>query len=422
MLHLCCTQNEKNKRMASVKVKLKKDKILKDGTHPIIIQVIHNRKRKIFYLGYSASEAQWDINKNQPQKNHRDSSLIKSKIKNTLLEIKSIILDFENKKQKFTLDDIEKNFRNKPNESSFYKYCEDLINSLKKAGKIGNASVYQSCLDSIKDFTKGKDIALTELDYSFVKKYQRYLEQKETILYEGTEKETKKKLTTNGISFYLRTLRAIINKAIKESLIEETSYPFKNITIKSQKTRKRAVNKDIIKMVEEMTVQENLQMYKDLFMFSFYNRGMNFVDMAFLKVNNIKNGRLEYTRQKTGQQFSIKITDKARVIMEKYNDLRNPDSYIFPIIYRRGKEYLDYRNAMRLMNKKLKKISDLLKLDVPLTTYVSRHSWATIAKRSGISTAVISEGLGHESEETTQVYLDSFENDILDDANDQIIN
>ena len=176
-------------------------------------------------------------------------------------------------------------------------------------------------------------------------------------------------------------------------------------------------------MVEELDVskEENLQFWKDLFMFSFYNRGMNFVDMAFLKVKNIENARLNYTRQKTGQQFSIKITEKARVIIDRYNDLKDPESYVFPIIYRKGKEYMDYRNAMRLMNKKLKKISNLLKLDVPLTTYVSRHSWATIAKRSGIATAVISEGLGHESEETTQVYLDSFENNVLDDANDLII-
>jgi integrase len=144
--------------------------------------------------------------------------------------------------------------------------------------------------------------------------------------------------------------------------------------------------------------------------------------LAFLKVKNIETGRLNYTRQKTGQQFSIKVTDKSKAIIDKYSNLKEPESYIFPIIYRKGKEYLDYRNAMRLMNKKLKKISDLLKLDVPLTTYVSRHSWATIAKKSGIATAVISEGLGHESEETTQVYLDSFENDVLDDANERIIN
>jgi len=230
-------------------------------------------------------------------------------------------------------------------------------------------------------------------------------------------------LAVNSRAVYLRQLRAIINKAIKLELYDEENYPFKNISIKTQKTRKRAVNKDVIKLVEELDVsmESNLQLYKDLFMFSFYNRGMNFVDMAYLKVSNIENDRIEYTRQKTGQQFSIKITDKAKEIINRYNDLKEKDSYIFPIIYRKGKEYLDYRNAMRLMIKKLKKISELLNLDVPLTTYVTRHSWATIAKRSGVATAIISEGLGHTTEEITQVYLDSFENDVLDDANELII-
>ncbi len=409
--------------MASIKVILYGHKTLKDGSHPIIIQIIKDRKRKTISTGRSALTSQWNDRTNLPNSKHPNQQLLISRIKRIKADITDVILTLENKKKEFTVSDIVMSYQNKKTDITFNNYSAKLIDTLKKAGKNGNAIVYQSCLESINDFTKNKDIRIDEIDYLFIKRYIEYLEQKETILYKGTEKETKKKLTTNGISFYLRTLRAIINKAIKEDLIEESSYPFKNISIKTQKTRKRAVNKDVIKMVEELDVskEDNLQLYKDLFMFSFYNRGMNFVDMAYLKVENIEGVRLIYTRQKTGQQFSIKITDKAKAIIDKYNNLKVPESYIFPIIYRKDKEYLDYRNAMRLMNKKLKKISELLKLDVPLTTYVTRHSWATIAKKQGISTAVISEGLGHESEETTQVYLDSFENDVLDHANELII-
>ena len=265
-----------------------------------------------------------------------------------------------------------------------------------------------------------KKISDFEIDFHAVNGYREFLLKR---VFVSKKKKVEKKLSTNTISIYLRTLRAIINKALNDGLIDESQYPFKKISIKSEKTRKRAVNKEVIKMVEDLDVskEKNLQLYKDLFMFSFYNRGMNFVDMAFLKVRNFEGGRLNYTRQKTGQQFSIKITDKSKSIIGRYSDLKDSDAYIFPIIFRKGKEYLDYRNAMRLMNKKLKKISKLLKLETPLTTYVSRHSWATIAKRSGISTAIISEGLGHTTEEITQVYLDSFENEVLDDANEPII-
>ena len=330
-----------------------------------------------------------------------------------------IDLKLENKGKNYTAEDILNDFKHKATDKTFNGYCTDLVSSFKEQGKNGNAIVYQSTLDSFKGFAKLKNYQLSELDYNTIKGYQEYLSKKVNI---SKDKKTEKKLTPNGISFYLRTLRAIINRAIKEGLIEENSYPFKKISIKSEKTRKRAVNKDVIKMVEDLDASEDkiLQFYKDLFMFSFYNRGMNFVDMAFLKVKNIEGGRIVYSRQKTGQQFSIKITEKAKAILDQYSDLSDPQSYLFPIIIRKGNEYRDYRNAMRFMNKKLKKISEMLKLDVPLTTYVSRHSWATIAKKSGISTAIISEGLGHESEETTQIYLDSFENEVLDDVNELI--
>jgi len=399
--------------MASVKVKFLDKKELKDGTSPIAIQVIYNRKKKLFHLGHSLKKSEWDEENNRPNSKNTKYKLYRKRIERAINDLETIILELENEKKPFTLKDIEAKY--KPNSShfssktTFSTYVDKIVSDLEEEKRIGNAKAYAN-LKSIFNKLHGENIFLKDIDESLVNEF--------------IHKMTKHGLSMNSRAVHLRELRAVVNKAIKEGLINESIYPFKNISIKSQKTRKRAVNKNVIKMVEELDVsqEENLQLYKDLFMFSFYNRGMNFVDMAFLKVKNIESGRLNYTRQKTGQQFSIKITDKAKAIIDRYNEMKNPESYIFPIICRKGKEYLDYRNAMRLMNKKLKKISDILKLDVPLTTYVSRHSWATIAKRSGIATAVISEGLGHESEETTQVYLDSFENDVLDDANELIIN
>jgi integrase len=147
---------------------------------------------------------------------------------------------------------------------------------------------------------------------------------------------------------------------------------------------------------------------------------MSFIDIAYLRVGDIHKERIVYSRRKTGQKFSIKLTDEAWAIIRKYNDLNDKDSYIFPILSRSQKEYLDYRNAMRLTNKKLKTIGQMIDCSIPLSTYVSRHSWATIGKRAGLSTSIISEGLGHDSEKTTQIYLDSFEDDVLDNANELI--
>ena len=149
-------------------------------------------------------------------------------------------------------------------------------------------------------------------------------------------------------------------------------------------------------------------------------RGMSFIDMAYLRNRDIVNGRLTYARKKTGQKFSIKLTPEAEKIIKKYSYNDKPDGYVFQILDRKGYEYLDYKNALRLTNKKLKILGEMAGCSIPISTYVSRHSWATIAKRAGIPTAVISEGLGHDSEKTTQIYLDSFENKVLDDANELI--
>jgi integrase len=230
----------------------------------------------------------------------------------------------------------------------------------------------------------------------------------------------KRKCSVNTISVHLRTLRAIYNKAIKEKAVSEDLYPFKNFKISTETTKKRAIKREDIEAIIKLDLSSrpDLDYARDLFLFSFFFRGMSFVDIAFLKVSDIIGDRLYYTRKKTRQKFSIKITEKAWGVIKKYNDLSNKKSYIFPILQREGEEYLDYRNAMRLVNKKLKKLSEMAELSEPITTYTARHSWATIAKRSGIPTAIISEGLGHDSEETTQIYLDSFENDVLDQANE----
>lgn len=399
--------------MASIKVKFINDKTLKDGTHPIAIQVIHQRKKKLLYIQHSLMPNEWDFENNQPNPKYSNYKSLRSRIKFVINQLEKIVLDLENSGNPFTVEDIAFKFR--PGKQSndelifFEEYVNELIHRFKELNKIGNSMVYNHTKNKFLRYS-GTDIKLNEIHYRHIKEFEDYL------IYEG--------LSTNGISIHLRTLRAIINRAIKDKIIDESNYPFKNYSIKYKKTRKRAVNRDVIKLIEsvDLTKESDLQLFKDIFMFSFYNRGMSFVDIAFLQMKNIENGRIVYVRKKTQQQFSIRITEKAQEIIDRYCQSSNKDDYIFPLIKRVGNEYQDYLNAMRLMNKKLKIISDRLNLDTNLSTYVARHSWATIAKRSGISTAIISEGLGHDSEITTQIYLDSFENNVLDDANEQIIN
>ena len=330
-------------------------------------------------------------------------------IQKKLIAAEKTVIDFDDKGKPYTVQDIIDEVAEKSDRSTFREFTEGTIAKLKKLGKYGNARVYQNTLNVFNDYLDKQEIYFNQIDYKCIQGFEEYL----------IGKDSKR----NTISNHLRTLRAIYNRAIKEGITREEYYPFKNYKIKSEKTQKRAITKDDINTIRDLKLKNtpDLILARDYFLFSFYNRGMSFIDVAFLKVKNIKKDHIVYTRKKTGQHFIIKLSDLSEKIIRKYSDLKDPDSYIFPIIKRKGNEDLDYRNAMRLMNKKLKKLGEEAEIETPLTTYVARHSWATIGKRAGIPTAVLSEGLGHETEETTQIYLDSFENEVLDDANEKII-
>ena len=394
--------------MASVKVFLNKHKKKSDGSHPVVMQIIKDRKKKLLFLRHYVKPEHWDDDLNVPKAKHPNSVRLKTIIRNKLNDAERVILDLEDKKRPFTVDDIVNKLTSTENSASFFSFADTTVKKLKELNQIGNSQIYGSTISIFKEYRDDKDVSLKHIDQRLLESFREYL--------------IKKGCKINSISVYLRTLRAIYNRAIKEKAVSEELYPFRNFKIPTETTKKRAVRKeDIDKIFKlDLTDRKDFDYARDLFFFSFYMRGMSFIDVAFLKVKDIVGDRVYYTRKKTGQKFSIKLMDKAWGIIKKYNDLSERDSYIFPIIKRGGEEYLDYKNATRLTNKKLKKLSEMAGLSESISTYTARHSWATIAKRSGIPTAIISEGLGHDSEETTQIYLDSFENEVLDQANEII--
>jgi site-specific recombinase XerD len=392
--------------MASAKILLFTHKKLNDGTYPIVIQVIKDRKRKLISLGHSSTKDQWDEENNRSNKKHPNYKDLNLLLQKKIYEANKVIIDLDEKGEPYTVEDIVYNCKPRTSSTTVFKYIEDLIKKLEKSGKIGNSKVYEATLSALKTFRKEIDLTFNQLSYRVIKDF------------EGSLLEKKRKL--NSISVYLRTLRAVYNQAIKDKIAHGSMYPFKEVRIKNEITSKRAISKeDIIKIRNlKLIPGSELDKARDYFLFSFNMRGMSFIDMAFLKNSDVLEGRLQYARRKTGQKFSIKLTEEAEKIIKKYTYSNEPNSFIFQIIDRKGQEYLDYKNALRLTNKKLKLIGEMAGCSIRVSTYVSRHSWATIAKRAGVATAIISEGLGHDSEKTTQIYLDSFENKVLDDANE----
>lgn len=391
--------------MASVKILLYTTKTYKDGSHPIVIQLIKDRKRKLMTIG-SALPDEWDFESQLPNNRHSLKKELKGSIKRKKNAVERAIIELDDRAKPYSLDDIIDKLGLVKQSTSFKGYSNKLIEQLKSAKRFGNARAYTDAQTAFLAFNKGKDIDLSSIT------------QKKLIQFE--ESLETKGLRVNSISVYLRTIRAIYNKAIKEELVNENHYPFKNFKIRKETTVKRALAKEDIKSILEHDLGGNpdLELARDIFLFSFYNRGMSFIDICYLTNRSVNGGRIAYRRKKTKQVFSIKLTNEAKKIIEKYAG-GEPSNHIFPIL-KKDDEYKSYRTGIRILNKHLKKIGTDLELETPLTSYVARHSWATIAKRSGIPTAVISEGLGHDSELTTQIYLDSFENETLDNANEVI--
>jgi site-specific recombinase XerD len=266
------------------------------------------------------------------------------------------------------------------------------------------ASIYATAQRSFARFRSGQDITIAKIDNELLVNYEAYL--KNT----GMRK--------NSISCYMRALRAIYNQAVKKGLTMQ-KHPFREIYTGIDKTIKRAVNEDIIIQLKnrDFSVQKKLVLARDLFLFSFYMRGMSFVDMANLKQSNIKNGYITYSRSKTKQNLTVKVEKCMGEIIDHYK-AQTVDDYLLPIY---NQENYNPVSHLRTYNKRLKRISKLLELDKPLSSYVARHSWATLAHHKGVAIEIISESMGHENENTTRIYLASLDQSIIDKANANII-
>lgn len=398
------------KNAASIKPILYLHKELKDGKHPVMLQIIKDRKVRRISLGYSATKKEWDFKNNKPSKQHPHQLELQAVIANKISEYNKQVLDLDRKTEIYTTDNIIASVKRKANTATVVKYFDHVIAELKQANKIGNAEVYTLSRNVIVKFTGSKDIRFTQIDFAWLTKFEN------SCIERGCKKNT--------VSNYIRTLRALFNRAIKEKVITPEVYPFKDFKVGKLKTAtlKRALALDQMQKIESLVLEPNTSLWhsKNIFLFSYYTIGTNLADLANLAWENIKNNRLTYERAKTKKSYNISLNEKANGILEIYRNLQT-DKYVFPIYREDTHKTAEQKNnrlhkVMRQTNNDLRTIAAKCDIDENVTMYVARHSAATILKRKGVSVSVISELLGHETEEITQIYLDSFENSILDNA------
>ena len=409
-LYLIDKSKYKN-RMASIKVKFRPSTVA-DHEGTIYYQIIHERKVRQLLSDYKVFPSEWDESRSMvttTQKSERKAFIlsIRERIRWDVERLTKIDRKLDSNGLTYTADDVIDEFNRYANEYSLFNYMESIIVKLKQNGKVRTSETYKSALSSFKKFRQDEDIMLDCLTSEVMESYEAWLKGRGVAL--------------NTISFYTRILRAVYNRAVEDDIIENRN-PFKHVYTGVDKTVKRALPLPVIKKIKalDLSLNTSLDYARDMFLMSFYLRGMSFIDMAFLKKTDLKNGYVTYRRRKTGQQLIIEWTKEMQMILDKYPE--NATDYLLPIIRNPGtNERCTYRNMGYNINHNLKKIAQMVGVQIPLTLYVARHSWASAAKAKGIPLSVISEGMGHDSEATTQIYLASLDTSVVDRANSLIL-
>ena len=389
-----------------------KSKTLKNGENPLMLQVSKNGKRQYKSLGVSIHSKFWDSKKNRIKPNCPNKEIIQKIINDKLAEIQNRVLELNAEKKEYTTTTLLNNDSNKFELKTVVTFYKELIEEFATDNKCGNRLIYKSSYNSLLKFTKGKlDIPFCAIDIDWLKKYEKWMRFK-------NNRET-------TISLQFRTLRSAYNKAIQAKCARKSDYPFDDYKINKfdTSTQKRAIAKtEVLKFTQEVPdlgKRQYVQLSKDIFVFSYLCGGINFTDIANLTNANFIDGRLQYIRQKTHKKIKIGIPDEAMKIIEKYA----PESkgYLFPILNKKiHKTPLQKQNRIHKIltkvNKNLKLLASQLGVEANVTTYVARHSFASVLKKSGVNIAIISEALGHSDLATTQIYLDNFDNEQMDEA------
>ena len=397
---------------ATISVVCYQSKTLKNGEHPLMLRICKDNKKKYQSLGISVNPKYWDFVKNKPKPNCPNREQILKIILDKQAKLQSSILEYNAEDKSYTGATLLNAEKNKFQQKTVKAFYMELIEQFMSENKCGNRLIYKGSLNSLTTFTRNRlDIPFSVIDVDWLTKYEKWLKSK-------NNRET-------TISLLFRTLRSAYNKAIDAKCARRSDYPFDEYKINKfdTSTHKRAIAKtEVVKFMKDapdLGKRHYVQLSTDIFIFSYLCGGINFTDIANLTTANIVNGRLEYVRQKTHKKIKIGIPSEAMKIIEKYT----PESkgYLFPILDKNlHKTPLQKQNRIHKIlakvNKNLKLLAAELGIEDTVTTYVARHSFATILKKSGVNIAIISEALGHSDLATTQIYLDSFDNEQIDNA------
>ena len=398
---------------ATISVVCYKSKTLSNGENPLMVRITQNGNRKYQSLGLSVNQEFWDFVKERPKPNCPNGDFLQKIILDKVQALQLQVLELKATKSEITPTSLLSGNKSKVQIQTVGEFYRGLISDFEAKNKTGNRLIYKGSYNSIKTFSKGKtNFLFSDIDLDWLKRYEKWLSSK------GNKETT--------ISLLFRTLRSAYNKAIETKCTNKDNYPFNEYKVSKfdVKTAKRAISKEDVLRIKNCELIGELdytRFSRDFFMFSYLCGGLNFTDFANLTTENIQNERLIYIRQKTGKKISIQLSMDAKALISQYQAVSLKGGYLFPVLDKRvHKTAIQKQNRIHKVlgkiDKGLKLVAQLAGINVNLTTYVARHTFATVLKKSGVSIPLISEALGHSDLATTQIYLDSFENGQIDEA------
>lgn len=402
-------------KMTSIRPRLNRTHKGRNDDFHLVIQIIRHRRKREINTPYRMYEDELDPDTDlmlHSKKHSRQSETIAEvnrHIEWVVNELEMLADALQARKgDAYTAADLADAYRRRSDMTRMFIYADAVISKLNSEGHDGTAANYASAFRSFENYLGHRNLAFSEFTGDVVDRFVRHLRQR------GNKHNT--------IVFYLKQLRVIYNRALREYVVKEDLKPFRNQSLQEEKTEKLAIARKDLQHIADVNLR-SFNYYgvlaRDLFMFSFYARGMAFADMCRLTRENIQGHYLCYRRKKTDQTLRIYMEKPLRELLARYADSKS--DYLLPML-RKDDSYRERRRIQHKLNKHIHALGSYLGLATPLKFYVARHTWATLARNAGVELSVISSSMGHTSEKTTRIYLADMDLRKLDQANRRVIN
>lgn len=403
--------------LTSIKVRLNTARCNKDGMYPLGFQLLRGGVKRIIPLGISLKKEWFDVKTERLLRlplhygGKTRMKVIHEKLERVRKQLEGVVLFLENKNPFYTVDSVVETYKRMEDKRYMSTFIQEECVQLEATGHHNTVSQYRSVLNSVMHYCHDTGVSdtilLQEIGESFIISYRKYLE------LQGLKKST--------VSTYLSTLRAIYNKAYKAGIVPVKAANFQGNIPRPAPTEKRAVSAALIRYILDASLNNDPELIpsRDIFAASIFLEGMAVRDIMNLQKDNLKDGVITYRRSKTGRILSCRVITELQQLLDKY---ASDDSHLFPFLLSDSHHsHRDYKTALRRLNRHLHKLENVLHIPFHLTTYVARHSWASLAQECNTPIEKISQALGHTSTIITQVYLKAFNRSVIDEVNETVI-